>query len=376
MNCWRRWKKLVSIPQYSVGICFDGVAEQKIKIMRSQLHNNRNAAFFLTVLEKKESMRRKRIAEITALLRRLKEVLEQRQFSQLSVPPVPPEVHVNQTPTRRMTHSRDAITNIEAYYVALSRVALSVGFRKNEDYLPRLKIVMQRHLSSRDAQIDATIANVVQWARKCSHEKAKYRTILQNIDVVSDVDLDRMESYVQNCEGMLQGLCQHSSSLLFAVNPHIKYMDAFQNSAIHVLRESLGDKAYPKGYLDDQRRSLVEQVPSDSVTDRDKSLAQNAKQILKASQAVNVPKLLQDLESLILSIDKRKRISALIRSLPESTESHEEQLSQHRTDSQKIEDGAAKFLQRKLDKASMGAGLVKDIEALLDEAKFIIGQST
>ncbi|KAK0444235.1 uncharacterized protein EV420DRAFT_1484726 [Desarmillaria tabescens] len=43
--------------------------------------------------------------------------------------------------------------------------------------------------------------------------------------------------------------------------------------------------------------------------------------------------------------------------------------------SQKIEVSTIKLLKRKQDKANMGAGLVKDVEVLVDEAKFIIGWS-
>ncbi|KAK0199821.1 hypothetical protein DFS33DRAFT_195861 [Desarmillaria ectypa] len=348
--------------------------QHKISDLRKRLNDSRNAAFLLTILEKKELMRRKRIEEITILLRRLKEALDQRQSSQLSAS-VPPEIDRKQTLRRRQTHSRDALTNTEAYYVALSRVALSGRLRKNQDYIPRLKTVMQKHLSSRDAQIEATIANIVRWAQNSAHEKVKYHSTLRNTDMVSDADLDRTESYVRNYETVLQELCDHSASLIFAIDPHMQYMSAFQFSAIQVLGESLGDKAYPRGYLDDQRRLLLEQVPGDSVTRKDESFAQNAKQTLKASQAVNVQKLLQDLEHLMLSIDKRRHISALAPRLPLSMKNHEEPLLQHRTDSQKNEDGTTKLLKRKLDKADMGAGLVKDIEVLLDEAKFIVGRS-
>ncbi len=62
-------------------------------------------------------------------------------------------------------------------------------------------------------------------------------------------------------------------------------MVAFQFSTIQVLGESLSNKAYPKGYLDDQRRLLVQQVSTDSVTDNE-AFVQNTKQTLKASQAV------------------------------------------------------------------------------------------
>ncbi|KAK0444237.1 uncharacterized protein EV420DRAFT_1648930 [Desarmillaria tabescens] len=346
----------------------------KISNLRNQLKDTRNTAFLLTLLEKKELTRMKRIEEITTLLRRLKEALDQRQSSQLSVS-VPPEIDRKEILRRRMTHSRDALTNTEAYYVALSRVTLSETPWRNQDYIPRLKTVMQKHLSSRDAQIEATVANIVRWARTCAHEKAKYHSALRNADMVSDAELDRTEFCVRNYEAMLQGLCDHSASLLFAINPHIQYVTAFQLSTIQVLAESLGDKAYPRGYLDDQRRLLVEQVPSDSVTHKDVSFVQSAKQTLKASQAVCVPKLVQDLERLILSIDKRRRISALAPSLPLSMENHKGSLSRHRADSQKIEASTIKLLKRKLDKANMGAGLVKDVEVLVDEAKFIIGRS-
>ncbi len=95
---------------------------------------------------------------------------------------------------------------------------------------------------------------------------------------------------------------------------------------------------------------------------------------------------------MFIPVDKRRRITALAPSLPLSIESYEELLCRsliiqlasplccppvrHRTDCQEIEDGTAKLLKRKLAKANMGAGLVKDIEVLLDEAKFIVGRST
>ncbi|KAK0235184.1 hypothetical protein EDD85DRAFT_68929 [Armillaria nabsnona] len=347
--------------------------QHKIGYLRNQLHNSRNTAFLLTVLEEKESTRRNRIEEMTALLRRLKEALDQRQSSQLSVS-LPPEIDRMQISRRRKTHSRDALTNTEAYCVALSRVALPGRPQMNQDYISRLKIMMQKHLSSRDAQIDTTIVNVVRWARKRAHEKVKYRSTLRNTDMVSDADLDQTESHVRNCEAVLQGFCQHSASLLSAINPRIQFMAAFRFSAIQVLEESLGNRAYPRGYLDDQRRLLVQQVSSDSATDNE-AFVQNTKQTLKASQA-NVPKLLQDLEHLMLSIDKRRRITALAPSLPLSIASYEESILRHRTDCQEIEDGTPKLLKRKLAKANMGAGLVKDIEILLDEAKFIVGRST
>ncbi|KAK0495661.1 hypothetical protein EDD18DRAFT_1170256 [Armillaria luteobubalina] len=348
--------------------------QHKITDLRNQLRDSRNAAFLLAILEKKELTRRNRIEEITALLRRLKEALYQRQSSQLSVS-LPPEIDGKQISKRRKTHSRDVLMNTEAYCVTLSRVALSGKPKLNQDHLSRLKIMMQKHLSSRDAQIEATIANIMRWARKCAHEKVKYRSTLRNTDVVSDADLDQAESHVRNSEAVLQRLCQHSASLLFAINPHIQFMAAFRFSTIPVLGKSLDSKAYPRGYLDDQRRLLVQQVPSDSVTDNE-AFVKNTKQALKTSQAVNVPKLLQDLEQLILSIDKRRRITALASSLPLSTEIYEEPLLRHRADGQKIEDAATALLKRKLAKTNMGTGIVKDIEVLLDEAKFVVGRST
>ncbi|KAK0186532.1 hypothetical protein F5146DRAFT_1066272 [Armillaria mellea] len=345
--------------------------QHKISNLRNQLRNSRNSAFLLTILEKKELARRNRIEELTALLRRVKEALDQRQLSQLSVS-LPPEIDGMQMSRRRKTYSRDALTNIEAYCVALSRVALSGKPQMNQDHISRLKIMMQKHLSSRDAQVDATIANIVRWARKCAHDKVRYRSILQNTDLVSNSDLDQAESHIRNCEAVLQRLCQHSASLLFAINPHTQFMAAFQFSAIPVLWKSLDNKAYPRGYLDDQRRLLVKQLSGDFTTDNEE-FVQNTKQTLEASQGVNVPKLLHDLEHLILSIDNRRRITALASSLPLSIENYEEPLLRYRTDCQKIEDDTTKLLKRKLAKANMGAGLVKDIEVLIDEAKFIVG---
>ncbi len=72
MNYWWQRKKPVSITRYSDGTYSDDFAEHKINYLRNQLHNSRNAAFLLTILEEKESTRRNRIEEITALLRRLK----------------------------------------------------------------------------------------------------------------------------------------------------------------------------------------------------------------------------------------------------------------------------------------------------------------
>ncbi|KAK0475896.1 hypothetical protein IW261DRAFT_463753 [Armillaria novae-zelandiae] len=348
--------------------------QHKITGLRNQLRSSRNAAFLLAILEKKESTRRDRIEEITTLLRREKEALDQRQSSQFSVS-LPPEIDGKQMLKRRKTHSRDALMNTEAHCVALSRVALSGKPQLNQDYISRLKIMMQKHLSSRDAQVEATIANIVRWARKCAREKVKYRSTLRNTDAVSNTGLDQAESHVRNCEAVLQRLCQHSASLLFAINSHIQFMSAFQLSAIPDLRKALDNKVYPRGYLDDQRRLLAQKEWSHPATD-DEAFVKNSKQTLKASQAVNMPKLLQDLEHLILSIDKRRWITVLAPSLPLSIESYEEPLLRHRADCQKIEDDTTKLLKRKLAKANMGTGLVKDIEVLLDEAKFIIGRST
>lgn len=183
---------------------------------------------------------------------------------------------------------------------------------------------------------------------------------------VSKADLENTMLQIRAKEKELQRLSDLSIALGFLCEHFITSISIFLERTSQVLRSCLQEEApLAKAYVD-VRRSLITSRPNGK-SDRE-AFAQAVVNICKI-RGGTLDAIIEQIERLIINAHRQNLFlesSAALNVTPEQT-------AACASDTCNAQGRAVKLLTRKVEKAELGYSLVKDIEALLQETRIIVG---
>ncbi|KAI0350561.1 hypothetical protein OH77DRAFT_1412853 [Trametes cingulata] len=336
--------------------------EGEAAALQKELEDKRLSTLLLSVLERKEKIRKERFQEILRLL-------EQLRYS--SGDDVAPPTPTSTAKPVRAEYTRDTLAALQAHSLRLSRLAslakdssLPALINEAETRL-RAAVASFMELSVDDPQVLAAYETCVAVAKSRARLNVEYRSPLP--DGEPPEDLQEMSDRIIEKEHELQSLADRAAALTLASARALQADAAFRQETAPQLKDALQtEAAASQGYVDALRLSIVNRPRAEAAggfPGKDLSGGRSFEKTLSdIEQMFNEAR---DTESFVAAAD------ALISPDPVSVQQHSEAAASYAKDEAEVSGRIQKLLARKAAKADAGRVLIEDIERLIAEVGII-----
>ncbi|KAH9942116.1 hypothetical protein B0H21DRAFT_526913 [Amylocystis lapponica] len=353
--------------------------QRKADKVQATLEDKRLDLLLLSVLEKKETLRGERFAQIAVLLARLREeVVAQNKTSQThesSMPELSPPLW---TPINA-ENTRDVLAMLHAHHVSLARLASrpDPGQKKSGENALQAAVASVMGLPEDDSKVVAACEKCLRLARIRAADNLRYRPPLDSSTPLSNVGLDTVLQRVMAKEQALQRLSDSSIAFGLSSAHSLQSMLNFSSVTVPELRASLKEQeAAAHGYVDVLRLSIANRERASER--QDQSSAQDTLPWLNASKSWD--RVLADVQNDLEQAHTKETFLRAV--LPRGTDDSGADgddtaretgalIDAYRNRQAKVDERITKLLTRKLEKAHVGDVLVKNIERLVAEVSVL-----
>ncbi|OJT11350.1 hypothetical protein TRAPUB_12150 [Trametes pubescens] len=347
--------------------------ESEADALQEQLEDKRLTTLLLSVLERKEAIRKERIKEVINLLSELRsKVGEQDVVREEGT--VSQSVRSIATKPLRVELTRDALTSLQSHSIRLTRLSAiandnTLPVKTNDAETRVLEVIAHSMgLSTRDPNVISAYENFLTAARLRANANVAYRSPLSPAE--SNEDLQEVSQRIIEKERRLQDLVDEASALTLACARALQTDTVFVHETVPQLRSALEEEATAaQGHVDALRRSIMNRPRSSQTLRRDsfsggRSFEQTLSDIER--QFANT----RDTESFLEAAD------TLISPDPAVSDAHATLAASYAREEAELSARLQKLLQHKAAKADAGRALVEDVERLIAEVGIIAGTHT
>ncbi|KAH9851224.1 hypothetical protein C2E23DRAFT_831526 [Lenzites betulinus] len=345
--------------------------ESEASCLQEGLQDKRLTALLLSVLERKETIRKQRFDEISRLLQELRSrVAEQPTTKVQSDSSCLLETISGKPP--RTEYTCDTLASLQAHSLRLARLsavakgkALMTQTQKSE---LRLLEVVARSMGSDTENPDVVSAyeRVRAAARTHASSSMAYRPPLPEDE--TEEDLEGIYQRIADKETDLQNLTDQAAALTLACARALQADSVFVRNTAPQLKEALQEEtAATQGHVDALRRSVVNRPRAADATGRSQGN--------DLSHGRSFSQTLSDIEHGLSKTRETEsflnQANALIASDPTVVESHATIAAVYTGEEAAVSSRVQRLLERKSAKADAGRALVQDIERLVAEVGII-----
>ncbi|EIW56355.1 uncharacterized protein TRAVEDRAFT_21559 [Trametes versicolor FP-101664 SS1] len=344
--------------------------ENEAGALQEQLEDKRLTTLLLSVLERKEAIRKERIKEVIKLLSELRsKVGEQNTIQEEAKTSLPTRTVV--TKPLRVEHTRDALTSLQSHSIRLTRLSAIASDNtlsaRTKDAEARVleAIAHSMGLDTGDPDVIAAYETSLAAARSRARASVEYHSPLPHAE--SSEDLQDVSQRIIEKERRLQDLADEASALTLACVRALQTDSVFVHETAPQLRGALEEEAAAaQGHVDALRRSIINR-PRPPQTSRSDSLGggRSYEQTLSdiECQFANA----RDAESFLEAAD------ALVSPDPSASDAHAAIAASYAEEETALSARLQKLLQHKAAKADAGHALVEEVERLIAEVGIIAG---
>ncbi|KAI8996299.1 hypothetical protein BD414DRAFT_454863 [Trametes punicea] len=347
--------------------------EDDAAVLQNELEGKRLTVLLLSVLERKESIRKARFKEILRLLDELREkskrtsTLQESQNCTLKSPE-------SNAKFPHAEYTRDALAALQAHSVRLAHLS---SLARDGTLASKTKAAEARLLNTiaHTLDLNADDPEVILAHEKClvaaksrARHNIEYRSPLPTSPAIDD--LYEVSERIAQKEAELQDLADQASALTLACAQALQASATFTQKTAPELIEALKKEASSaQGYVDALRLSVVNRTsaPSSEAILKDRNL----------SQGRTFSQTLADIESMFTKTQETesflKEVEKLVSPNPAVAESHRATADSYAQAEAEVSDKVRKLLERKAAKADAGRILIEDIERLIAEVAIIAG---
>ncbi|KAJ7100659.1 hypothetical protein B0H15DRAFT_457446 [Mycena belliarum] len=336
--------------------------------LQHKLDHKRKMLLLLRTLETKQSLRIKRLEEMTKLVDELRGTASQHHAQFIGMPTSPnAEAQIRRV---SISNTRDSMTDLHSYIIRLSRLVESSS-SGNSNAMQQLKEIIAQS-SGPDSPLNATLT--IERCFSHAHGLAvQHLALPSRSSSICDLKVKRLTNLEK--EVSLQRSADLSTALRRLCDCHIQSIVEFAEMVSHPLRRLLHEESRrSKGYVDIARLSIVADAliePSDKLS----FLAQVIR-VCRMHGNVGVRTILDEVEHVIRHSYRRVSLWDTSDRLPEPGDVDTVLIGTCRSSMQATHDRATKLLTRKAEKAVIGRSLAREVEELLRESRLVLGLQT
>ncbi|KAJ7705422.1 hypothetical protein B0H17DRAFT_1326225 [Mycena rosella] len=372
-----------------------GDAEAKAHATRAQadglqkkLDEKRRLLLLLQVLEAKQSLRTKRIEEMTRMIEDLRrENCQCWPVSEMGNrrPPMPslvsthfqitpfqnpPEMKPTEALSSRVSNTRDAVAGLHNYTIRLSRFLKSPAPGEGTF---RLQRAIARRLGPGHPETAQALDQCILYARTLADQKLQPNLQTQSANIR---ELEAKTHSNQEKAQKLQKLADLSTALRLLCEHHVSSIADFTENASHPLRRSLQEESrLSKDHVDISRAAIASDNRLAKLSENPLSFLTLVTQACRMQGSVGARAILAEVERIIRHAHRRASLLDAGR-LPRPAGVDPSLIDEYRSTTDAAHDRATKLLTRKAEKAVMGRSLASDVEALLRESRVALGLPT
>ncbi|KAJ7182710.1 hypothetical protein C8R43DRAFT_967802 [Mycena crocata] len=328
--------------------------------LQKQLNEKRRLLLLLQVLQAKQTLRTKRIEQMTKEIAALKQVaLDSTQSCQHISFQTPPEMPP--MPKARVSNIKDCMAELHSYNIRLSQL---IATPTPKDAFLRLQRVVGS-LGGESQELNRCISV----ARARANHKLQLKLGNRSATIR---ELDTKQHSNRKKELALQQLADLSAALRLLCEHHVQSIMDFTQTIAYTLRRSLREESrLSKGHVDILRSSLVSDRLVEPPGESESFLSLIAR-VIRVHGNTSVHADLVEVERVIRQSHRRHGLVQAGR-LPQRVRVDTAPIDKYRSSTQAAHDRATKLLTRKAEKAVMGRSLASDVEVLLRESRLAIG---
>ncbi|KAI0076863.1 hypothetical protein K474DRAFT_1185129 [Panus rudis PR-1116 ss-1] len=336
-------------------------AELEVASLEREVQNGRMRESLMSILEQKEAIRIRRIAELSRLLDdERKKITSESNANPAEGGPSPSP----QTKLRiRAENTRDTIAMLQAYQIRLAELLRSDKGSSIPQIESRLleAIARKMGLPVNDERVVAQYETCRTAARHRASLKLQYQPVVQ--DPPTRENVQKLADQVAEKRNKLQRTSDEIASLSSECTRLLQEISAFETSVVPELRESLEeDRKNTEGYLDKLRLSI----------DEFRYLRPFEGDQLLNTHGRTVGALVEDVRrEIVQTYEINTFLESSLLPTPNAPDLRQklDDFSKH---TEEESDRQTKLLSRKAEKATkVGGVLVKDIEDLVKEVNSV-----
>ncbi|RPD66811.1 hypothetical protein L226DRAFT_608103 [Lentinus tigrinus ALCF2SS1-7] len=339
--------------------------------LQKSFEDKRVTSLLLSILERKEKIRKERFSEIAKLLEELRRNAKATSESPVGASNQSEPLNCTIKPIRTDL-TADVLSALQAHCIRVDRLAAQASGQhlplRVEEAEQRLLQAVSRSkgISANDAEVSSTFQELRAIGRKQALRRVQYRSPIPEARGVENVG--DITHRISEKEEELQRLADHSAALTLACVKALQVVSHFAKETTPSLRDSLQNESNnAQGHIDTLRLSVVNRprlrvgrTPGESL-----------------SGGQTLPATISDLER---TVKKAQATEAFMRDVegllspdPSTTEGQASLIDTFNTQEAEVADWIARLLERKAKKAAVGQKLIADIERLVAETASIAG---
>ncbi|KAI0772395.1 hypothetical protein BD413DRAFT_41896 [Trametes elegans] len=348
--------------------------EREEAALQAGLDNQQKTVLILSILERKEEVRRQRFQEISRLLHELRDKAHEayKAFEQGQVLP-DAEIDTTGKPVRT-EHTRDTLAALQAHGLTLSRLsalAKEAGLAaRTQEAESRIRDAVARIAAAGpdDLEVDALYDRYLAGAKSRARASVQYRSPLPTSD--QQIEISEVVKRIAEKEEQMQQAGDRSAALILACARAVKVTSEFSQGAAPQLNSELQTEAtQSRGYVDALRLSVISRDgPSDKKPES---------QGMSLSHGRSFERTLTDIEHAFSDArDTEAFLEAaglLLTPDHEAVQHHAAIADMYAKEEDGLSGRLCKLLERKGKKADAGHVLIQDIERLIAEVGIITG---
>ncbi|KAI0659495.1 hypothetical protein C8Q70DRAFT_113135 [Cubamyces menziesii] len=347
--------------------------ENEYAKLQKELESQRSTALLLSILERKENIRKMRFDEILQLLEKLRAKIKD---ADTTIGNTEEPVSPTEAPTKpiRAEHTRDTLAALQAYSLRLSRLSASA----KDGALPARTKATETRLLNAIARAMGSSADdpaVVRKYEECRESaKARARQTLEYRSPLPvgqpDEDLSAISERVRQKEVELQALSDKAAALTLACARALQSDTIFANETAPQLKDALHkEAAAAQGYIDVLRLSINHRARTEEST---RDIDGDGHSL---SDGRSFSQVLADIEQTFTDAQETESFLTEARKLispdPDTVETHKALATSYAKEESEVSSRLQTLLERKSTKAEAGHVLIKDIERLIAEVAII-----
>ncbi|KAI0722306.1 hypothetical protein C8T65DRAFT_565055, partial [Cerioporus squamosus] len=342
-------------------------AEQSQKHdLQLSLEDKRLTSLLLSILERKEKIRKERFAEIAKLIEDLRYVV----CNILSTSTQPESLSLKATmkPPRRTEYTNDVLAALQAHSLRVSHIAASANGQPSPSRVQEAeRRLLQAVALSKGVTVDVaevSYQELLTLGRNQALQRVRYKSPIPAEREMEDIE--EITQRISEKEAELQRLADHSAALTLACAQSLQVVSHFVKEATPALRDSLQEEAgTAQGHTDTLRLSVVNRLRAPAGCPPGESLSGGQTLPATISNLERTVKRAQATEAFTRDVNR------LISPDPAKVEEHAALIESHNAEEAEVSGRITRLLERKAKKAAVGQTLVQDIERLVAETASI-----